>query len=340
MLVLWLTVTKVYVIDDIQLQGHRQERSAFASSDVSAQPSIHLDKRIHSQALGSMSLNSTGMEIVRSSKRQADNGITNANGSAGNSLHLSSTAKKSRPKNFNDEDDFMVPTFVQARTVSCSNTNLSVTESESLTTSCAENRQKYSSCSSPNASDKPLKIEYSKNGMLRDTENHMGQRCTSASVNKDPKRLPDSGRRLAESPNSAKTSSDQDVDTGTRTVITASGYDNVDVHTDYCSNGAVDGAGCFVGIDVVNKGEDSRVRKESCPEASFSSQIAPSEAKKFNQESEPKSNGLPELEDAGGNEVSGASLPDSMSGMVICPNDVVGIIGPKHFWKARRAIVK
>ena len=38
--------------------------------------------------------------------------------------------------------------------------------------------------------------------------------------------------------------------------------------------------------------------------------------------------------------VSENSMVDSLSGSEICPDDVVGIIGQKHFWKARRAIIK
>ncbi|XP_022750113.1 protein EARLY FLOWERING 3-like [Durio zibethinus] len=38
------------------------------------------------------------------------------------------------------------------------------------------------------------------------------------------------------------------------------------------------------------------------------------------------------------NEVSETSMVDSISGLDISPDDVVGIIGQKHFWKARRAI--
>ncbi|KAG6598307.1 ELF3-like protein 2, partial [Cucurbita argyrosperma subsp. sororia] len=37
--------------------------------------------------------------------------------------------------------------------------------------------------------------------------------------------------------------------------------------------------------------------------------------------------------------VSENSMVDSISGSDICPDDVVGIIGQKHFWKARRAII-
>ncbi|CAI9093611.1 OLC1v1029158C1 [Oldenlandia corymbosa var. corymbosa] len=38
-------------------------------------------------------------------------------------------------------------------------------------------------------------------------------------------------------------------------------------------------------------------------------------------------------------DASETSVVDSVSGLDICPDDVVGIIGQKHFWKARRAIV-
>lgn len=38
--------------------------------------------------------------------------------------------------------------------------------------------------------------------------------------------------------------------------------------------------------------------------------------------------------------VSETSMVDSICGVDISPDDVVGIIGQKHFWKARRAIVK
>lgn len=39
-------------------------------------------------------------------------------------------------------------------------------------------------------------------------------------------------------------------------------------------------------------------------------------------------------------DVSETSMVDSMVGLDISPDDVVGIIGQKHFWKARRAIAK
>lgn len=39
--------------------------------------------------------------------------------------------------------------------------------------------------------------------------------------------------------------------------------------------------------------------------------------------------------------MSDTSILDSdLSGFNISPDDIVGVIGPKHFWKARRTIVK
>lgn len=37
---------------------------------------------------------------------------------------------------------------------------------------------------------------------------------------------------------------------------------------------------------------------------------------------------------------SDTSMVESISGLDISPDDVVGVIGQKHFWKARKAIVK
>ena len=41
-----------------------------------------------------------------------------------------------------------------------------------------------------------------------------------------------------------------------------------------------------------------------------------------------------------GDDVFETSMVESISGVDIAPDDVVGIIGQKHFWKARKAIVK
>lgn len=39
-------------------------------------------------------------------------------------------------------------------------------------------------------------------------------------------------------------------------------------------------------------------------------------------------------------DASEISMVESITGLDICPDDVVGVLGQKHFWKARREIVK
>ncbi|ONK69245.1 uncharacterized protein A4U43_C05F20840 [Asparagus officinalis] len=298
-------------------KGYRQEKSVFPPPDVPAQPSVHLEKRVHFQSSDNMSLTSTRIEILRSSKRQANNDIFSANDSAGNSLHLSdpTNAKKSRQSFSDDSDDSMVPTFMQSVTATFSNKMLSKIESDRLTPWCVTDPPKISSSSSPSSIGKTLKGTYTKGVMLKNIErNHVEQRHTSASVNKAAM-VPDFRIRFSESSNFAKTYLDEN-DTDAAYAVKDSGF------------------------DVVDKGDNLTDRRESCSETLIkNSHVALSEAEKVSQESNHKDNRSLELEDLDNKEVSEGSLLDPEPSMVVCPDDVVGVIGPKHFWKARRAIV-
>ncbi|KAF8023244.1 hypothetical protein BT93_F0677 [Corymbia citriodora subsp. variegata] len=64
------------------------------------------------------------------------------------------------------------------------------------------------------------------------------------------------------------------------------------------------------------------------------------EPNSFGKENLNETCGVLLMVDAGRNDdASEVSIADSASGLDISPDDVVGIIGQKHFWKARRAIV-
>ncbi|GFZ16689.1 hydroxyproline-rich glycoprotein family protein [Actinidia rufa] len=75
----------------------------------------------------------------------------------------------------------------------------------------------------------------------------------------------------------------------------------------------------------------SILRKDSCPEKLGSP----------NGYHEDKSRGSLQMGngDRSDDASSETSMVDSISGVDICPDDVVGIIGQNHFWKARKAIV-
>ncbi|KAI6679975.1 hypothetical protein NL676_033856 [Syzygium grande] len=69
-------------------------------------------------------------------------------------------------------------------------------------------------------------------------------------------------------------------------------------------------------------------------------QRCPPEPNSFGKENLNETCGALLMVDAGRNDdASEVSIADSASGLDISPDDVVGIIGQKHFWKARRAIV-
>ncbi|KAJ0986578.1 hypothetical protein J5N97_004934 [Dioscorea zingiberensis] len=58
-----------------------------------------------------------------------------------------------------------------------------------------------------------------------------------------------------------------------------------------------------------------------------------------NQERDDKASGSPKLRDAERNEACDAPLVDSLSVQEVSLDDIVGSIGPKHFWNTRSAIV-
>ncbi|PSR91761.1 Protein EARLY FLOWERING like [Actinidia chinensis var. chinensis] len=74
----------------------------------------------------------------------------------------------------------------------------------------------------------------------------------------------------------------------------------------------------------------SILRKDSCPE----------KLGRSNGYHEDKSCGSLQMGNGDrSDDASETSMVDSISGVDICPDDVVGIIGQNHFWKARKAIV-
>lgn len=95
---------------------------------------------------------------------------------------------------------------------------------------------------------------------------------------------------------------------------------------------------CLNGYGISEKQNASRVRSESGSRASLgNSHRGPGDAENCIEESEGKAKlGNVDRNDDG----SDTSMVDSMSSLDISPDDVVGVIGQKHFWKARKAIVK
>ncbi|CAL9072235.1 unnamed protein product [Musa textilis] len=94
-------------------------------------------------------------------------------------------------------------------------------------------------------------------------------------------------------------------------------------------NGDLIGPRTMNKVDVVENGDGSQKRQRTS-----------NMVDNVNLENNVKENGslgehIAERKD----ETTEASKDDSISGLEISPDDVVGVIGPKHFWKARRAFI-
>ena len=88
----------------------------------------------------------------------------------------------------------------------------------------------------------------------------------------------------------------------------------------------------------VEKGTVSRERSVSCSRADPSSPDEPDNDSEYRGDRACISPQMGHVDKS--DDVSETSMVDSISGMDISPDDVVGIIGQKHFWTARKAIVK
>ena len=95
-------------------------------------------------------------------------------------------------------------------------------------------------------------------------------------------------------------------------------------------------------IAVINDGEAMKTRSQLCYKAlPGKGHRATDISGNCHKEDSAKKNGLLEFRDLERkDDASEPLMVDTVSGLVISPDDIVGVIGSKHFWKARRAIIK
>lgn len=295
--------------------------------NMSPNPHSNSEDRVHSHLSDRASLNTRREDFGRSFKRHASNrGLAFSECTL---RHLSgpSGAKKSRD-NFED-DDFRVPTFVHTEIAAFSHSNLPAIQPGKPSISGVEGSQKRCSYPLPTCNEKPFE-ENETNTISRNSKQDLSeQNCKETSVFANSSEIPDR-RRFAELSNWDKTSLDR---TGTVDVDKHAYHANKELHLEPCADGYVSGSRCSNRVDVVVEVDISRNIIGPCSKVSHGEK-----ADKFDQETHDESNFQQQLGDGDRDEVSEASM-DYIAGMMISPDDVVGVIGTKHFWKARRAIV-
>ncbi|XWS70273.1 hypothetical protein CRYUN_Cryun03dG0034400 [Craigia yunnanensis] len=98
--------------------------------------------------------------------------------------------------------------------------------------------------------------------------------------------------------------------------------------------------GCIDGADSMRDIGEEILPRQGSLSYSEVNHIVPDETNNDSECRGDKTCGSPQWANGDkSDDVSETSMVDSISGLDISPDDVVGIIGQKHFWKARRAIV-
>ncbi|XP_039121732.1 ELF3-like protein 2 isoform X1 [Dioscorea cayenensis subsp. rotundata] len=317
-------------------QGYGHERNGFPSFYMPPHTPAHSAERVHSRSSGGINNNASRLQSESRSARPANERFLAATGSPAecSSLHQRQCpyGKKSSGNAIDDDDDFRVPTFVQPGNATCSNKDTPVLETEKGISICSKAQQK--SFSTSNSSVQISKsygkaMEQSKLSSINEKEknedlviNEPNQRAVGHIVARES---------LVGLSHSPKASSDHSKAVN---VFESSCHETAVQGQETCGGSASAGSKCL-------NEEVLRAKNESCLRAlvDANSQFL-KVGEKQNPEINAKPSGSPAMGDAEGNDdTSDSSMVDSISGMEISPDDVVGIIGPKHFWKARRAII-
>lgn len=288
------------------------------------------------------------MEFARRSIKHTSNRSLNATGSVAErgSLHQhDSDEKDSCEKKLDDEDDFRVPTFVQSGIGACSDRDAPSMGPENLTP-VSKSPQKNTSTTDislfqcPNANDNPSEQTNTFDKSIDFDRNNGEKKWKETLVIKDLKErsVPhqELGESFGEPSNIAKVPLDRDR-THTINVFEKSCHGSPGFSQESCGNGILGGPKNMNDINSVENRDSSRATNGSMSKPSLGNSHRTSST--VDEDCCDKENGTLEMEDeVKKDEISEASMVDS--GLKISPDDVVGVIGPKHFWKARRAIVK
>ncbi|KAF8388911.1 hypothetical protein HHK36_025592 [Tetracentron sinense] len=323
-------------------------RSVVSPSYVPPPSPAHLSEKFHSDGVNS---NTTMEAFERKSMKTANYLTSNA------TWHLPSTtecrsfyprdfsnSKKSSMKKHGDEEDLRVPTFVHSRITPCyskdqqsinreRHTSFSPTHpgSSKFTpwTSPLKNVACIPSMQLKNARDKQLKLTdtidlKSRQNVINQSEEKIAVPLKHANVSLNQERrssLADDFGILHDS--------------------------DARKHREYRAGFLPENTVSEDGVSVepmqgMGKGNASWARSESCFRASLEdSYRSPNEDENGGEYSRYKAHESLQVGDVDRNDdVSETSIVDSISGLDISPDDVVEVIGQKHFWKARREIVK
>ncbi|MCL7033866.1 hypothetical protein MKW94_030445 [Papaver nudicaule] len=312
-------------------QGGGHERTVFSPYYIPPPTPHHFAEEIHSRSSDCVNPKTMTRDLEQKSTENANYRKPNAECSSFRTRYFPNS-KTSYPNRAGDEDDFMVPTFAQPEINSGTTKHQQNVEQElriPFSTVNSTGRVVSGTCVSSsqlhNAGDKHLKrpnttdLRSRQNSRNQDEENP-AESITSRDFTEKSTSHASAGERISHPRNYVHASESRHQnslgdDSGRAEDV------NRQLH-----QGRFDG-----GVEEVN---GSRIRSQTCSRASLGNNH-----KNSNKRSEDKMYSISQGRDADRNDdVSETSILDSVSSLDISPDDVVGVIGQKHFWKARKAI--
>uniref|UniRef100_A0A1D1XJB3 Protein EARLY FLOWERING 3 n=2 Tax=Anthurium amnicola TaxID=1678845 RepID=A0A1D1XJB3_9ARAE len=285
-----------------------------------------------------------------------------------------SSGKDSFGKKNGDEDDFRVPTCVQRGFALHSDKGLHSLDTERATHFYLNSLQKNDATAFNSQSQVQSSHRNPSKQHIGDCLAMQQYECSSGEgqmkeiliLHKSMEHSlphPAIGEKADSTSNACKQSSNQEHPTCNLNDVFRSRRGSESIYQE--SNGSFGEAVCLNDVEVMEKQVISNGRSESCsktplndspgepsmaehcnaagkkrPEVvgDFERTGSSEDADKIGQSGDAKKSGTPEDADKN-DDVSETSMVDSLPGLDISPDDVVSLIGPKHFWKARRSIV-
>ncbi|KAJ4959468.1 hypothetical protein NE237_026579 [Protea cynaroides] len=346
-------------------QGGDHERSVFSPVYVPPPTPSHSTEKLHSSSPDGVNLNASMPVSERKSMKNACYQTSDATGrmlltSECNSFHPFdySNSKNSGQKKLGDEDDVRVPTFVHPEVASCPNKDLPSMERERLASFCPTSQGR----SADTLVNSPLNPAGTSSNFLMQHQNGSDKysKQTSTTDMRSRKQIRDhceenlKGSIMSRERAGVKVSmplmhTDRSANLERQSNL-------LDDHGRLCDADRLvqqknraglfqNNSACVDGILVkpvgLEKRDITRVRSEPCSiKSPGNSRRSPDQAENGTDYHEDYACGSLQVGDVDRNdEVSETSMVDSMSGLDISPDDVVGVIGQKRFWKARKAIV-
>ncbi|KAF8400901.1 hypothetical protein HHK36_014204 [Tetracentron sinense] len=354
-------------------QGSGHERSVFSPFYNHSPTPTYSAEKFHSRSSDGVNLNTTTEAFERKSMKTTNYRTSDA------TWHLSSPAECSsfhprdfsNSKNFSakklgDEDDYRVPTFVHSGITPCYSKGQQSMDRERLTpfspthmgrssvtpgNSPMKNATCISSMQLQNARDKQLKLTNSadlksRQNVRNQSEENPNESLTSRDCTEKPASHPLTREMVAEPLKHANASLNQERQSKLVDDCSRSHDTDARLHQEHRVGFLPESTACEDGVSVepmrgVSKGNASWATSDACLRASLGdSHRNPNEDENCGDYWEDRAHRSLQVRDVDRNDdVSETSVVDYVSSLDISPDDVVGVIGQKHFWKARREIV-